>query len=139
MFIQRQASGISQIGCLDEAGVVSVWNIIDIQSYDVYKNDLHLNLNEKVRMNMSYSDNLNNYPEVVDYESDKMLGIELEFDPNEPTTFFFSTGEGLFRFDRSAQDAGPIKLDTLGLNSPTALSMSDKGFLLAAYSCGSIT
>jgi hypothetical protein len=29
-------------------------------------------------------------------------------------------------------------MDTVGLNSPTALSMSDKGYLLAAYSCGSI-
>jgi len=29
-------------------------------------------------------------------------------------------------------------MDTIGLNSPTAISMSDKGFLLAAFSCGSI-
>lgn len=29
-------------------------------------------------------------------------------------------------------------MDTMGLNSPTAISLCDKGFLLAAYSCGSI-
>ena len=52
-------------------------------------------------MTLSYSDNLYNYPEVLDYDGDKMHGIELEFDPNEPTIFFFSTSEGLFRFDRS--------------------------------------
>lgn len=40
---------------------------------------------------MSFSDNLNNYPEVMDYETDRMQGIELEFDPNEPTIFFFAT------------------------------------------------
>lgn len=32
----------------------------------------------------------------------------------------------------------PVRFDTTGLGAPTALSMSDKGFLLVAFSCGSI-
>lgn len=32
----------------------------------------------------------------------------------------------------------PVKMETMGLNSPTAISLCDKGYLLAAFSCGSI-
>jgi hypothetical protein len=64
--------------------------------------------------------------------------MDVEFDPAEPQVFFFSTSQGLFKMDMRQQDAAPIKMENQGLNSPTALSMSDKGYLLAAYSCGSI-
>ena len=29
-FISKSASGISQIGCLDELGKVSIWNIVEV-------------------------------------------------------------------------------------------------------------
>jgi len=29
-------------------------------------------------------------------------------------------------------------MEAIGLNSPTALSICDRGYLLAAYSCGSL-
>jgi hypothetical protein len=32
----------------------------------------------------------------------------------------------------------PVQLETSGLGSPSALSMSDKGYLLAGFTCGSI-
>jgi hypothetical protein len=64
--------------------------------------------------------------------------MEIEFDPTEPQVFFFSTTEGLFKIDKTLAISCPVKMDTTGLTSPTALSMSDKGYLLAAYSCGSI-
>ena len=65
--------------------------------------------------------------------------MEVEFDPTDSFTFFFSTSDaGLFKVDKKEKNSEPIKMDTLGLNSPTALSMSDRGYLLAAYSCGSI-
>jgi len=32
----------------------------------------------------------------------------------------------------------PLRLDTQGLGSPSALSMSDKGYLLVGFTCGSI-
>ena len=92
-------------------------------------------------MVLNFSDNLMDYPNVIDIYSfgDLTSGIEIEFDPTEPQVFFFSTSEGLFKIDKRQAISNPVKLDTLGLSSPTALSMSDKGYLLAAYSCGSIT
>jgi len=62
----------------------------------------------------------------------------MEFDPEESQIFYFTTSVGLFKVDKREQSDKPTQLDTIGLNSPTALSMSDKGFLLTAYSCGSI-
>ena len=70
--------------------------------------------------------------------NDLTASIEIEFDPMDPQIFFFSTSEGLFKIDKKERNSNPVKMDTIGLNSPTALSMSDRGFLLAAYSCGSI-
>jgi len=32
----------------------------------------------------------------------------------------------------------PVQLDTNGLGSPSSLSMSDKGYLLVGFTCGSI-
>ena len=65
--------------------------------------------------------------------------MELEFDPTDSFTFFFATSDtGLYRVDKKDKNNEPVKLDTMGLNAPTALSMSDKGLLLAAFSCGSI-
>lgn len=92
-------------------------------------------------MSLNFSDNLTLYPNVFDPYSlgELTQSIEIEFDPSEPQVFFFSTSEGLFKVDKRLQDPNPTKLDTVGLNSPTALSMSDKGYLLAGFSCGSIT
>ena len=65
--------------------------------------------------------------------------MEIEFDPTDSFTFFFSTSDtGLFKVDKKDKNNEPVKLDTMGLTAPTALSMSDKGLLLAAFSCGSI-
>lgn len=64
--------------------------------------------------------------------------VEIEFDPVEPQIFYFSTSRGLFKIDKQEAGGEPIQLDTIGLGSPTALSMNDRGYLLAAYSCGSI-
>ena len=91
-------------------------------------------------MILIYSDNLVLHPNVIDIYKmeDLTMGIEIEFDPTEPQVYFFSTSEGLFRIDKRQVISDPVKMDCVGLNSPTALSMSDKGFLLAAFSCGSI-
>ena len=63
--------------------------------------------------------------------------MEIEFDPTD--SYIFSTSNaGLFKVDKKEKNSDPVKMDTLGMNSPTALSMSDRGYLLAAYSCGSI-
>jgi hypothetical protein len=63
--------------------------------------------------------------------------LELEFDPTDSNTFYFSCTVGLFKFNRRQSDE-PLKLVTEGLSCPTALSTSDKGYLLVGFSCGSI-
>lgn len=93
-----------------------------------------------IRMSMVFSDNLTLYPNVIDplAMDNPGFGIDVEFDPTKPQVYYFSTSQGLFKMDMRQSDAAPIKMENQGLNAPTALSMSDKGFLLAAYSCGSI-
>ena len=133
-------TGIAQIGVLDEQGVVSVWSVIEMTGVHGLEQDVNMNLGGSFKMVMNYTDNLLLYPSVVDLASfgDITASIQLEFDPTDPEIFFFATSEGLFKIDKKDKDAAPVKMDTIGLNSPTALSMSDRGYLLAAYSCGSI-
>ena len=133
-------TGIAQIGVLDEQGVVSVWSVIEMTGVHGLEQDVNMNLGGSFKMVMNYTDNLLLYPSVVDFATfdDVTASIQLEFDPTDPEIFFFSTSEGLFKIDKKDKDAAPVKMDTIGLNSPTALSMSDRGYLLAAYSCGSI-
>lgn len=140
VFINKQASGIAQIGVLDEQGIVSTWNLIEMQSHLVTDYDVNMNLGGKFKMTMIYTDNLMSYPNVIGLNEfdDLTQSIEMEFDPEESQVFYFTTSEGLFKVDKREQSDKPQKMDTIGLNSPTALSMSDKGFLLTAYSCGSI-
>lgn len=64
--------------------------------------------------------------------------LELEFDQNDANIFYFSTPSGLYKFNRRDQLIEPTQLDTNGLGSPSALSMSDKGYLLVGFTCGSI-
>ena len=59
-FISKNASGISQIGCLDEYGVVSIWNIVEVSS-NVTDYELNLALGGKFKMALSYTDNLTKY------------------------------------------------------------------------------
>jgi len=87
-------------------------------------------------------DSLTNYSNVMPEDDPYGMNftresVELEFDPDDGQRFYFSTSAGLFKMDKNESEL-PTKFDTLGLNSPTALSMCDRGFLLASYSCGSI-
>jgi hypothetical protein len=137
VFISRSTSGISQIGALDEQGVVSVWSIMEMQGHLITDYDLNMSLGGKFKMVMNYTDNLFDYENVIDFDN-VIQSIEIEFDPEDTQIFFFATTEGLFKVDKKENLQKPVKMDTIGLNSPTALSMSDKGYLLTAYSCGSI-
>jgi hypothetical protein len=84
-FISRSASGISQIGVLDEMGIVSVWNITEVASQLITDYDLNISLGGKFKMVLLFSDNLTNYPHVIDVTqfSDITQGIEIEFDPED--------------------------------------------------------
>lgn len=117
-----------------------MWSIIEISDHVITDYELNMNLGSKFKMVMNYHDNLTAYANVIDFTNIEALlsSLDVEFDPTDPSIFYFSTSEGLFRMDKSGSYEEPVKIDTIGLNSPTALSMSDKGFLLAAFSCGSI-
>lgn len=78
------------------------------------------------------------FSEVLSHDMiDLTQSLELEFDSSDSNTFYFSSSEGLFKFNRKLAST-PCKLDTQGLGSPSSLSMSDKGYLLVGYTCGSI-
>lgn len=63
--------------------------------------------------------------------------LDLEFDPNDQNIFYFATSSGLYKVNRRENDT-PMKLNTDGLGSPSALSMSDSQYLLVGFTCGSI-
>ena len=68
---------------------------------------------------------------------DLTQSLDIEFDPVDSNTFYFSSSEGLFKFNRKISSE-PSKLDTKGMGAPSSLSMSDKGYLLVGFTCGSI-
>lgn len=99
-----------------------------------------MSIGGKFKLLENYSENLLNMKEITAHQAniyDISQSLELEFNNSDPNIFFFSTCEGLFKFDRKESKI-PSKLDTEGLGSPTALSMSDKGYLLVGFTCGSI-
>ena len=63
--------------------------------------------------------------------------MELEFDPADSNVFYFSTSGALFKCNRR-ESTIPTKLITEDLGAPSALSMSDSGYLLVGFVCGSI-
>lgn len=69
--------------------------------------------------------------------SDMTMTLELEFDPRDQNVFYFSTTSGLFKLNRRESNV-PSRLSTEGFGTATSLSMSDEGFLLAGFSCGSV-
>mmetsp|Transcript_21645 Transcript_21645/g.33307 ORF Transcript_21645/g.33307 Transcript_21645/m.33307 type:complete len:92 (+) Transcript_21645:1805-2080(+) len=66
-FIQRHQSGISEVGVMDEMGIVSAWSIIEVASHIGTDYDLNMNLGGKFKLSMIFSDNLLLYPNVVDF------------------------------------------------------------------------
>ena len=99
-----------------------------------------MSLSGRFKLLENYTENLLYMPEVMGHHGDVhdiSQSLELEFDNTDPNTFYFSVVDGLFKFNRR-QSSIPTKLDTTGLGAPTALSMSDSGYLLAGFDCGSI-
>lgn len=93
----------------------------------------------------NFSENLMYLPELANHQSlltapfaNVSQSLELEFDQRDPSIFYFSTPSGLFKFNRKDELMEPTQLDTAGLGSPSSLSMSDKGYLLVGFTCGSI-
>jgi hypothetical protein len=84
-FISKTLSGIAQIGCLDENGIVSVWSVVEIMGHHGTDYDLNMNLGGKFKIVLNYSQNLLDYSNVVDMMSmfDVTQSIVIEFDPTD--------------------------------------------------------
>jgi hypothetical protein len=54
-FISKTLSGIAQIGCLDEYGIVSVWSVVEIMGHHGTDYDLNMNLGGKYKIVLNYS------------------------------------------------------------------------------------
>lgn len=128
---------------MDELGVVSSWSVIEIQPHIADKlgdYDLNLSIGGRFKLLENFSENLMFMPEVFDNPDgfkDITQSMELEFDPTDNNIFYFSSSEALFKCNRR-ESTVPVRLNTEGLGSPSALSMSDHGYLLAGFTCGSI-
>ena len=102
--------------------------------------DLHLNMGGRFKLLENFSESMMFMPEIFENEdgfNDIGMGMELEFDPNDTNIFYFSTSSSLFKCNRK-DSIVPTKLNTDGLGTATALSMSDQGYLLVGFSCGSL-
>ena len=141
--VNRAGQSHAQIGVLDELGVVSQWSVVEIQAHladKVGDYDLHLNMGGRFKLLENFAENLMFMPEIfenADGYNDIGQSMELEFDPSDSHVFYFSTTTDLYRCDRRGALV-PQRLATDGLGAPTALSMSDEGFLLVGFACGSI-
>lgn len=65
--------------------------------------DLSMSIGGKYKLLENYSENLMMMKEVVGSHSSMheiSQSMELEFDNRDPNTFYFSTCDGLFKFDR---------------------------------------
>ena len=141
-FVSKVGSSPAIIGAMDELGVVSNWSVMEIQAHLADKIgdfDLNLNIGGRFKLLENFSSNLMFMPDIftADGVHDIAQSLELEFDPTDHNVFYFSTSEALFRCNRRESDV-PVKLSTDGLGAPSALSMSDSGYLLAGFTCGSI-
>ena len=99
--------------------------------------DLHLNMGGRFKLLENFSENLMFMEEIfenLDGFNDINEAMQMEFDPRDTNVFYFSTSSALFKCNRRESDI-PVKMETEGLGAPSALSMSDEGFL--ATSTGS--
>ena len=102
--------------------------------------DLHLNMGGRFKLLENFSESMMYMPEIfenIDGCNDIGQGMELEFDPKDSNIFYFSTSGNLFKVNRK-DSIVPTRLNTDGLGAASALSMSDEGYLLVGFSCGSI-
>jgi len=109
--------------------------------------DLSMRIGGRFKLLENFSENLMYLPELSKHQALLATGskdgvsqsLELEFDQNDPNIFYFSTPSGLYKFNRKEQPLmDPVAMDTNGLGSPSSLSMSDRGYLLVGFTCGSI-
>jgi hypothetical protein len=96
---------------------------------------LNLNMGGKFKLIENFCENIMFNSDIITTEVAQTM--ELEFDPTDHNIFYLSTSEGLFRCNRRNSSV-PTRLNTNGLGSPSAMSMSDNQYLLVGFTCGSI-
>lgn len=115
VFVTKFGSGNAQIGVMDELLTISTWSMIELQSHIADKlNDFDLNMSVggKFKLLENFSISLMDLPEVMGKDiADISQSLEIEFDPIDPNTLYFSSSEGLFIFNRS-QSPVPCRIDT---------------------------
>lgn len=145
VFVTKFGGATAQIGVLDELLTLSTWSVMEVSGgmgggFNEF--DLNLSMGGRFKLLENYSESILHMAEQMISQGGKSIedisqSLELEFDNTDPNIFYFSMVDALFKYDRK-QSTIPTKLDTLGLGSPSALSMSDKGYLLVGFTCGSI-
>lgn len=63
--------------------------------------DLNMTIGGRFKLLLNYSESLMIFPEVFGKEMlDLAQSLELEFDSQDSNTFYFSSSEGLFKYNR---------------------------------------
>ena len=143
-FITKIGSSSAQIGVLDELLSVSTWSLVETDSRGGGIDfDLSVRIGGRFKLIENFNENLMYIPELAQHHSllslkDSSVSLELEFDTTDPNIIFFSTPGGLYKFNRKESIDSMMRMDTSGLGSPSSLSMSDRGYLLVGFTCGSI-
>jgi hypothetical protein len=83
---------------------ISTWSVLEIQAHIAEKMnhyDLNMSIGGRFKLLLNYSESLMNFPEVMGKDLlDLTQSLELEFDSNDSNTFYFSSSEGLFKYNR---------------------------------------
>lgn len=116
LFITKFGGLSAQIGVIDELLTLSTWTLMEIQSSSkgVNEFDLSMSIGSRYKLLENFSENLMMMKEIFSKQSssqDISQSMELEFDNRDPNIFYFSTCDGLFKFDRK-QSKKPTRLDT---------------------------
>jgi hypothetical protein len=89
---------------MDELLNISTWSVLEIQAHIAEKMndyDLNMSIGGRFKLLMNYSESLMQFPEVMGKDLlDLTQSLELEFDTNDSNTFYFSSSEGLFKYNR---------------------------------------
>ncbi len=61
VYISRAQNGTSKIGALDQNGIISVWNIVEVYNELTSEYDLNMNIGCKYKMCLNFYDSLFDY------------------------------------------------------------------------------
>lgn len=140
--------GSHRVVAIDSVGKMSTWIMIEYSEGDWAGSLADITLKEGGRIKLALHSEIDLAKKLdIVYDPDT---FEIDFNPSDHNSFFFSTSDGLHfsrLFNQSdesiSSDQGPIvkRIDTSNLGSLircTSLSYSDRGYVLAGFEDGSI-